>query len=112
MKHVKKMIRANKNVFKVIGITLSIQFLLSENGYAIQGADGKAIMGLDAIWGTVKPYITGAFSAGGVIYSGINIRKVVIGDYRAAVPALVSALVAGLGIQGMFGAEALSVLLP
>lgn len=101
-----------KTPIKTVGAVIAIQLLLNETGYAVHGADGKAILGFDAIWGTVKPYITGAFSAGGVVYSGINIRKVVIGDYRAAVPALVSALVAGLGIQGMFGADALSVLLP
>ena len=97
---------------KTLCTVVVIHLVLSKSGYAINAADGKAILGFDAIWGTVKPYITGAFSAGGVVYSGINIRKVVIGDYRAAVPALVSALVAGLGIQGMFGADALSVTLP
>lgn len=89
--------------------------LCPESAYALRqgAADGAAaIHGIDQIWATIQPYLTGLFSVGGVIYSGLNIRKVVIGDYRAAAPAALSALMAGLGINGMFGQNALSVLLP
>lgn len=115
-----KNLKSNKEVnktseLKLIVVVSVICFLCPESAYALRqgAADGAAaIHGIDQIWATIQPYLTGLFSVGGVIYSGLNIRKVVIGDYRAAAPAALSALMAGLGINGMFGQNALSVLLP
>jgi len=58
------------------------------------------------------PYLGFAFTAGGVYYSGLNGKQVVTGDYRAAPRLLVSVGAAGLGLAGIFGAEALTVTLP
>ncbi|MDP2194328.1 MAG: hypothetical protein Q8K36_07360 [Alphaproteobacteria bacterium] len=69
---------------------------------------GGGIVGIDNLWAKIKPYLTGAFSIGGVIYCATNVRKVVVGDYRAAAPAAISAILAGLGIQGVFGDNALT----
>lgn len=58
------------------------------------------------------PYLGFAFTAGGVYYSGLNGKQVVTGDYRAAPRLLVSVGAAGLGLAGIFGADALTVMLP
>lgn len=102
-------------VLKTSLVLCLVCFLFPESllGLTGGGTDGAtAIKGLDNVWKSVRPYLTGLFSIGGVVYSGINIRKVVIGDYRAAAPAAIAAIVASLGINGMFGENALSVLLP
>lgn len=108
--------RENKSYLLKTSVALFLVcFLFPESllGLTGGGTDGAtAIKGLDNIWKSVRPYLTGLFSIGGVVYSGINIRKVVIGDYRAAAPAAIAAIVASLGINGMFGENALSVLLP
>ncbi len=82
-------------------------------GGAGSGAGGaRTIAGIDNLWKVITPYLAGAFSVGGILYSAINIRKVVIGDYRAAAPAAISAIIGGIGINGVFGEHALSVLIP
>ena len=104
-----------REVIRTLSVVGVFCFLCPESLSALTSgaADGaKAIEGVDKVWKSVTPYITGLFSAGGVIYSGINLRKVVMGDYRAAAPAAIAAVVASLGINGMFGENALSVLLP
>lgn len=93
-------------------VILAIAYALSPDSAHAITADGGNIQGLDKIWGIVKPYFTWAFSLGGVSYCGLNLRKVLIGDYRAAAPAALAALVAGVGVNGLFSESALSVLLP
>lgn len=51
-----------------------------------------------------------AFTAGGIYYSAINGRMVVNGDYRRVVPGIISILATTLGLVGLFGADALTVL--
>jgi hypothetical protein len=58
------------------------------------------------------PYISSAFTIGGTVYGGLNIRKVVQGDYRAVAPGGIAMLVATLGATGLFGADALTAMLP
>ncbi len=53
-----------------------------------------------------------AFTAGGIYYSAINGRMVVNGDYRRVVPGILSILATTLGLVGLFGEEALTVLVP
>lgn len=57
------------------------------------------------------PYVAFAFTCGGVCYGGLNTKRVVGGDYRAIVPGVISIGVAGLGLAGIFGDDALTVLM-
>jgi hypothetical protein len=106
----------HKNILKKAALITAVYFLLPESADALTGSAGAggatAIAGIDNLWRAITPYLAGAFSVGGILYSAINIRKVVIGDYRAAAPAAISAIIGGIGINGVFGANALSVLLP
>ncbi|CAO4847477.1 MAG: hypothetical protein FADNKDHG_01499 [Holosporales bacterium] len=98
-------------IIKSAMICAIVYALSPDSAHAIT-ANGGNIQGLDTIWAIVKPYFTWAFSLGGVSYCGLNLRKVLIGDYRAAAPAALAALVAGVGVNGLFSDTALSVLLP
>lgn len=107
-KNVKK---TTSSIAKCVAV-LAVAYALSPDEASAITANGGNIQGLDTIWTIVRPYFTWAFSLGGVAYCGINLRKVVIGDYRAAAPAALAALVAGVGVNGLFADQALSVLLP
>lgn len=108
--------KSHKNIIKKAALVTAIYLLIPESAEALTagaGAGGATgIVGIDNLWGKISPYLAGAFSIGGILYSAINIRKVVIGDYRAAAPAAISAIIGGIGVNGVFGANALSVLLP
>jgi preprotein translocase subunit SecG len=101
---------------KKAALITAVYLLMPESADALTAGSGAGgatgIVGIDNLWGKISPYLAGAFSVGGILYSAINIRKVVIGDYRAAAPAAISAIIGGIGVQGVFGANALSVMLP
>ena len=100
-------------VFKAVAVVGVVQFLLPEIAHAtgVTG-EGAGILGIESTWAKIKPYFIWAFALGGVTYSGLNIRKVILGDYRALGPAALAAIIGGLGVEGVFGEKALSVLLP
>ena len=101
---------------KKAAVVAAVYLLMPESAEALTAGSGASgaigIVGIDNLWKTISPYLAGAFSVGGIVYSAINIRKVIIGDYRAAAPAAISAIIGGIGVNGVFGANALSVLLP
>lgn len=101
---------------KKAAVVAAVYLLMPESAEALtDGTDGTKATGIhtiDTLWNQVSPYLAGAFSVGGILYSAINIRKVILGDYRAAAPAAISAILGGIGVNGVFGANALSVLLP
>ena len=106
-------IKKHNCVLKAVAVVGVVQFLLPEIAHAtgVTG-EGAGILGIENTWAKIKPYFTWAFALGGVAYSGLNIRKVILGDYRALGPAALAAIIGGLGVEGVFGDKALSVLLP
>lgn len=108
--------KVHNQIFKKAVLITAVYLLMLESGEALTSGSGAGgatgILGIDNLWGKISPYLAGAFSVGGILYSAINIRKVIIGDYRAAAPAAISAIIGGIGVNGVFGANALSVLLP
>lgn len=93
-----------KTIFRVIFWSS----LISVSVYAVP----NDIPVMKTVLDKLVPYLGFAFTAGGVYYSGLNGKQVVTGDYRAAPRLLVSIGVAGLGLTGIFGANALTALLP
>ncbi|HCU06430.1 MAG TPA: hypothetical protein DIC42_02450 [Holosporales bacterium] len=106
----------HNQILKKAALITALYLLMPESTEALTdgtaGAQAIGIHTIDTLWNQVSPYLAGAFSVGGILYSAINIRKVILGDYRAAAPAAISAILGGIGINGVFGANALSVLLP
>ncbi|CAO5681373.1 MAG: hypothetical protein HEEMFOPI_01490 [Holosporales bacterium] len=96
-------------IIKCAMICAIVYVLSPDSAHATKVGD---IQGIETIWDTIKPYFTWAFSLGGISYCGLNLRKVLIGDYRAAAPAALAALVAGVGVNGLFKEQFVSVLLP
>jgi len=105
-----------KQFFKKAAFVTAVYLLMPESAEALTAGSGASgaigIVGIGNLWKKISPYLAGAFSVGGIVYSAINIRKVIIGDYRAAAPAAISAIIGGIGVNGVFGENALSVLLP
>lgn len=99
-----KKITTSKITYQV-GLSL---LALTATAYAVPGD----IPVMKTLLEKLVPYLGFAFTAGGVYYSGMNGKQVVTGDYRAAPRLLVSVGATGLGLAGIFGANALTVLLP
>ncbi|CAO5682401.1 MAG: hypothetical protein HEEMFOPI_01656 [Holosporales bacterium] len=95
-----------KRVLKTIAVVGIVQFLLPAVAHAtgVEGS-GAGILGIENTWAQVKPYFIWAFTLGGTAYSCLNLRKVVLGDYRAIGPAALATIVAGLGIEGVLGCK-------
>jgi hypothetical protein len=105
-------IKKHNCVLKAVAVVGVVQFLLPEIAHATGVTGNAGILGIESTWAKIKPYFTWAFALGGVAYSGLNIRKVILGDYRALGPAALAAIIGGLGVEGVFGTDVLSVLLP
>lgn len=87
-------------------LILILCLVVASPGYAVP--DGIPV--LAKVLKPIAAYGPFAFTAGGIYYSAVNGRLVVNGDYRRVVPGIISILATTLGLVGLFGDNALTVL--
>jgi hypothetical protein len=61
---------------------------------------------------TIVAYGPFVFTAGGAYYSAINGRLILNGDYRRLIPGVISVVATSIGLAGVVGERALTVLVP